>query len=159
LPELGTGPTGVTNSSVTANVTARGGGSTALRVTNPYCRIAEPYRTEFKGLATYTIPKVDVLGGTWINIPGDSLAANFVATNAYIAAGPQPSVRSLEDLKRDGEPDPPATLYSDRRNNIDFRIADHRATDASLIGVDIYNLTNTDVATDSTRHVADYARG
>ena len=36
LPELGTGPTGVTNSSVTANVTALGGGSTALRVTNPY---------------------------------------------------------------------------------------------------------------------------
>ena len=151
LPELGTGPTGVTNSSVTANVTALGGGSTALRVTNPFCRIAEPYRTEFKGLATYTIPKVDVLlSGTWISIPGESLAANFVATNAYIAAGPQPLGRNLSGASNvTVNLIPPSTFYSDRRNNIDFRVAKiiRYGRTRTLVGVDVYNLTNTDVAT------------
>jgi hypothetical protein len=73
-----------------------GDGQNALRVTNPYCRIAEPYRTDFRGLATYIVPKVDVqVAATWTSIPGDSLAANFVATNAWIAAGPQPLGRNL----------------------------------------------------------------
>src|SRR6185436_4731402 len=29
-------------------------------LTNPYCRVAEPYRTSATGLATYTVPKVDI---------------------------------------------------------------------------------------------------
>ena len=47
------------------------GRGTALGVMNPYCRIEEPYRTDFRGLATYTIPKVDVqVSGTWTSAPG-----------------------------------------------------------------------------------------
>ena len=44
---------------------------------------------------------------------------------------------------------PPATLFSDRRNNIDFRVAKilRFGRTRSQVGVDIYNLTNTDVAT------------
>ena len=58
LPELGSNDTGLaTNSSVTANVNALGGGPFALSVRNPYCRIAEPYRTDFRGLASYTGPE------------------------------------------------------------------------------------------------------
>src|SRR6185436_12105596 len=72
LPELGAGPTGVTNSSVTANVNALGGGPFALGVNNPYCRIAEPYRTDLRGLASYMVPKVGVqVAATWASIPGD----------------------------------------------------------------------------------------
>ena len=96
LPELGAGPTGITNSSVTANVNALGGGPYALSVTNPYCRIEEPYRTDFRGLVSYIVPKVDVqLSATWASIPGDSLRADFNVTNAWIAAGPQPLGRPL----------------------------------------------------------------
>ena len=107
--------------------------------------------TQFKGLATYTIPKIDVqISGTWASVPGDSLAANFVADNAWIAKGPQPLGRNLS-----GAPNvtvnliPPATLFSDRRNNIDFRVAKilRFGRTRSQVGVDIYNLTNTDVAT------------
>ena len=84
-----------TNSSVTANVNALGGGPFALSVNNPYCRIAEPYRTDFRGLASYIVPKVDVqLAATWASIPGDSLRADYIATNAWIAAGPQPLGRT-----------------------------------------------------------------
>ena len=62
LPELGTGPipgpTGfATNSSVTANVNALGGGAYSLSPNNPYCRIEEPYRTDFRGLASYIVPE------------------------------------------------------------------------------------------------------
>ena len=146
MPELGAGPTGVTNNSVT------GDGQNALRVTNPYCRIAEPYRTDFRGLATYIVPKVDVqVAATWTSIPGDSLAANFVATNAWIAAGPQPLGRNLSGAANvTVNLIPPHTFYADRRNNIDLRAAKilrYRGT-RTQIGVDIYNLMNTDVVED-----------
>ena len=106
LPELGAGPTGTFNQSVTAtvNVTTAVG---SLSVTNPYCRLAEPFRTDFRGLATYTIPKVDVqVSGTWASIPGGPLAANFVANNAWIAARPAAArPASLRGRQRHGEPD------------------------------------------------------
>jgi hypothetical protein len=150
LPELGTGPTGQANSSVTANVlvtTQRG----ALSVTNPHCRYSEPYRTDFRGLAAYTIPRADVqLALTWMSVPGEYLEANFVADNAWIAAGPQPLGRPLTganvvtvNLIQ------PYTMFADRRNNMDFRVAKifRYGGTRALIGVDIYNLMNVDVVT------------
>ena len=43
----------------------------------------------------------------------------------------------------------PFTLFADRRNNIDFRVAKilRYGRTRTLIGVDVYNLTNTDVVT------------
>ena len=150
LPELGTGPTGTPNQSVTANVqvtTAAG----SLSVTNPYCRIAESFRTDFRGLATYTIPKVDVqVSGTWASIPGASLSANFVATNAWIAAGPQPLGRNLSGAANvTVNLIEPFTIFADRRNNIDFRVAKilRYGRTRTQVGLDLYNLTNTDVVT------------
>jgi hypothetical protein len=151
LPELGTGPTGLANSSLTANVTAGAAAGRALSVTNPYCRIEETYKTQFKGLATYTIPKVDVqVSGTWASIPGDDLAANFVADNAWIAKGPQPLGRNLSGASNvTVNLITPQTLFAPRRNNIDFRVAKilRFGRTRTQVGVDIYNLTNTDVAT------------
>jgi hypothetical protein len=151
LPELGTGPTGVTNSSVTANVTALGGGVFSAAVNNPYCRIAEPYRTDFRGLATYTVPKVDVqLAATWASIPGESLRADYIATNAVIAAGPQPLGRPLTGAATVSvNLIPPATMWGARRNNVDLRIAKvlrYGGTRAQ-VGVDVYNLMNADTVT------------
>ncbi len=155
LPELGTGTiTGAagtfTNSSVTANVNALGGGAYALSVTNPYCRIAEPYRTDFRGLATYTIPKVDVqVSGTWASIPGDSLRADYTVTNAVIAAGPQPLGRLLTGAPPVVNLIAPATLWGERNNNIDLRIAKllRYGGTRTQVGVDIFNLMNADTVT------------
>jgi hypothetical protein len=151
LPEVGRGPSGLTNSSVTANVTALGGGNTALGVNNSHCHIEEPYRTDFRGLATYTVPRVDVqVAATWRSIPGDSLAANFVANNAWIAAGPQPLGRPLTgssvitvNLIR------PGTVFAPRQNFVDLRIAKivRYAGMRTQIGVDVYNLMNSDTPT------------
>ena len=155
LPELGTGPipgpTGfATNSSVTANVTALGGGAYSLSPNNPYCRIEEPYRTDFRGLASYIVPKIDVqLAATWASIPGDSLRADFTVTNAWIAAGPQPLGRPLTGALNQVNLIAPATLWGERRNNIDMRIAKilRFGGTRAQVGVDIYNLLNADTVT------------
>jgi hypothetical protein len=141
VPEQGQGTRGATTS-----VTAAAGSPV-----NPYCREVEPYLTSIRGLATYTIPKIGVqVSGTWRNDPGDSLAANFVVNNAWIAAGPQPLGRSLSGSGNvTVNLIEPNTLYSDRRNNIDLRIAKivRYGRTRTQIGLDVYNLTNTDVVT------------
>jgi hypothetical protein len=151
LPELGAGPTGITNSSVTANVNALGGGPYALSVINPYCRIEEPYRTDFRGLVSYIVPKVDVqLSATWASIPGDSLRADFNVTNAWIASGPQPLGRPLTGASviRVNLVEP-ATLWGERQNNVDMRIAKifRFGTTRTQVGVDIFNVLNADTVT------------
>ena len=46
----------------------------------------EPFRTQVNGLASYTIPKVDVqVSGTFQSRPGGSLAANWVVPSAVVA--------------------------------------------------------------------------
>ena len=71
-------------------------GGLLTSATNPYCRVVEPYRTSATGLATYMVPKVGVqVSATWQSNPGPDIAANYVASNAVIAAGPQPLGRNL----------------------------------------------------------------
>src|SRR5262245_12264011 len=152
LPELGSNDTGLaTNSSVTANVNALGGGPFALSVRNPYCRIAEPYRTDFRGLASYIVPKVDVqVSATWASIPGDSLRADYVASNTDIANGPQPLGRPLSGAATVSvNLIAPATMWGARLNNVDMRIAKilRFGTMRAQVGVDIYNLLNADTVT------------
>ncbi|MEP7304889.1 MAG: carboxypeptidase-like regulatory domain-containing protein [Acidobacteriota bacterium] len=124
-------------------------GGLLTSATNPYCRVVEPYRTSATGLATYMVPKVGVqVSATWQSNPGPDIAANYVASNAVIAAGPQPLGRNLSgganvtvNLIQ------PGTLYGPRRNNLDLRLSkvlkfgSKRAT----ISIDGYNLTNSDV--------------
>jgi hypothetical protein len=137
-PEQGQGTRGAT--------TSIAGGSP----TNPWCRVEEPYRTDIRGLATYTIPRVDVqVSGTWRNDAGSELAANYTVTSA-IANGPnQPLGRNLSAGNVTVNLVEPGTLYADRRNNIDLRVAKifRYGRTRTQVGVDVYNLTNTDVVT------------
>ena len=87
---------------------------------------------------------------TWISVPGEYLEANFVADNAWIAAGPQPLGRPLSGANVvTVNLIPPYTMFADRRNNMDFRVAKifRYGGTRALIGVDIYNLMNVDVVT------------
>jgi hypothetical protein len=150
LPELGAGPTGATNSSVTANVNALGGGPFALSVNNPYCRIEEPYRTDFRGLVSYFVPKVDVqLAATFASIPGDALRADYTLTAADNAAIAAQIGRPLTGALNQVNLIAPATQYGERRNNVDMRIAKvlRFGTSRTQVGVDIYNLLNADTIT------------
>lgn len=137
VPEQGAGPTGAANTSIA-------GGS----VTNPYCRVEEPYLTQFKGLATYTIPRVNVqVSGTWASTPGDSLAANYTVTSAIARQGTLG--RDLSSGNVTVNLIAPNTIFAPRQNNIDFRVAKilRYGRTRTQVGVDIYNLTNTDVVT------------
>jgi hypothetical protein len=148
LPELGAGVTGASNSSIAGNTAGNGLGTQS--VTNPYCRTVEPYRTSITGLATYTIPKVDLqVSAALISNPGPELAANYVVSNAVIAAGPHPLGRPLSGGAANVTVNliAPGTLYGTRRSTLDFRVAKivrYRRT-RTQFGIDVYNLTNTDV--------------
>jgi hypothetical protein len=135
LPEQGTGPNG-------ANTSIAGG-----TLTNPYCKVVEPYQTDIRGLATYTIPVVGVqVSGTWSSVPGPQLAANYTVTSAIAS----PSLgRNLSAGNVSVNLIQPGTFYADRRNNFDFRVAKifRYGRTRSQVGIDIYNATNTDVVT------------
>jgi hypothetical protein len=114
---------------------------------NPYCRVVEPFRTSFRGLATYVVPKIDLnVSMTWRSDAGGDLAANYVVTNAIA----QPSLgRPLSSGNVTVNLIPPATVFGDRVNNLDLRIAKivRFGGTRAQFGVDVYNLTNTDVVT------------
>jgi hypothetical protein len=114
---------------------------------NPYCRVVEPMMTSFRGLAAYLIPKVDVqVSGTWRRDPGDMLAANYVVTSAIA----RPSLgRDLSSGNVTVNLVQPGTLYADSRNNVDVRMAKvlRFGRMRAQVGVDIYNLMNTDAVT------------
>jgi hypothetical protein len=145
VPETYSWPQTVTTQ--TARVTnltspARDGG-----LQSPYCRVVEPFLTSFRGLATYLVPKVDIqVSGTWRSDPGDELRADYVVTNAVAA----PSLgRNLSSGNVTVNLIPPGTLYGNRRNNIDLRVAKifRFGPTRAQLGFDVYNLTNTDAVT------------
>ena len=126
------------------------------------CDITEKWSTSFKGLASYTVPKIDVLvsasmrslettpgGGVATN--GLSLAANYVVPNTVI-------VQSLGRLPANALATGtttvnllnPGQLYTlERINLVDlrfakiFRFGGRRAD----VGIDLYNLFNSNITT------------
>jgi hypothetical protein len=125
-----------------ARVTTSTGG-----LANPYCHVVEPFQTSIRGLATYLVPKIELqVSGTFRSDPGDMLAANYVVTSAIAS----PSLgRSLSSGNVTVNLIEPGTLYANRRNNIDVRIAKilRLAGTRTQVGVDVYNLMNTDAVT------------
>ena len=136
LPEQGTGTRGDTSSIA--------GGSPV----NPWCRTEEPYRTDFRGLASYTIPKIDLqVSGTWRFDAGPELAANYVVTSAVAREGGLG--RDLSAGNVTVNLIEPGTFYADYRPNVDIRVAKifRYGRTRTQVGFDVYNLTNTDVVT------------
>jgi hypothetical protein len=126
------------------------------------CDVTEQWTTSFRGLASYTVPKIDVLvstsmrslstspgGGVATN--GLSLSANYVVPNTVIAqslgrlpANALATGTTTVNLMNPGQ------LYSlSRINLVDMRFAKilrfgSRRTD---VGIDLYNLFNSNVTT------------
>ena len=108
-------------------------------------------RTRFQGLATYTIPRIDVqVSGTFQNLPGVGVNANANVVPAStdlgrsFSAGPFRSINIVEA----GE------LFVERVNQLDFRVSKifrYGATRTS-INFDLYNLFNANsvIAENST---------
>ncbi|MEP7305514.1 MAG: carboxypeptidase regulatory-like domain-containing protein [Acidobacteriota bacterium] len=122
-------------------------GDSVAGLTRPYCRIETPYLTSLRGLATYTVPKLDIqLAATWRSDAGAEIQANETVTSAIASTGPQPLGRNLSSGNVTVNLIPQGTLYGPRINNIDFRVAKvlRFGRTRTQLGVDIYNITNSD---------------
>jgi hypothetical protein len=122
---------------------------------NPYCHQESPFETQFRGLASYTIPRIDVVLSTVYqdknNIGTDqlvSLAANYTLTAADRAAAQAQLGRPLTatgavtvNLLA------PGALYGDRIRQLDISmkkivpVVGRRLT----VGLDVYNVMNNNV--------------
>jgi len=117
------------------------------------CRDADPFQTTIRGLASYTIPRVDVLvSGTFRSQPPLERSANWPVSNAVILAalGRLPPGGNLAGNTSINILDSEHRLFADnRRTQIDmrfakiFRFAGRRAD----VGVDLGNLLNTNYST------------
>ena len=94
-----------------------------VSTTSPYCHVAYGVLTQLRGLASYTIPKVDVqVSGVMQSKPGALLAANYAFPAAEIAAAlgrpvaGNPQNVTINLLQ-------PGSRYGDRINQLDFRAA------------------------------------
>jgi hypothetical protein len=109
-----------------------------------YCRVVTPFLMNYKGMATYTIPRVDVqVSGTYQNLAGAEFAANFNAPNAAVAAGlGRPLSGNAANL-------PvallePATQYGERYTQVDLRVGKLLRVSRArvLVAFDLYNALN-----------------
>ena len=146
-------------------LTFQGGTSTGREVTdrcetvvkidspNPRnCRTVMPFKTTFRGSASYTVPKVDVLVSSIIRLsPAPQLNASYNISNAVVLAqlGHLPSGQLVTGNNGVTLLDP-GQLYADRSHKqVDmrfakvFRVGGKRAD----FGVDLYNLFNVNTPT------------
>jgi hypothetical protein len=111
------------------------------------CAVNYPFLTDIRGLASYTVPRIDVqVATTWQSKPGPELLANWVVPNAVI----QPSLgRPLSGGAANMTVNllNPGQMYGDRINQLDVRFGKILRFGQTRIiaGVDIYNITNSSV--------------
>jgi hypothetical protein len=113
--------------------------------TNPWCNTSTGWVTRYSGLGSYTVPKIDVLlSGTFRSDQGASLAANWAVSNAIVQ---QSLGRPLSNNAANVTVNliEPGTLYGDRVNEFDVRLAKilRFGRTRTNIGFDIYNILNS----------------
>jgi hypothetical protein len=117
------------------------------------CNNVEPWQSTFRGLASYTIPKIDVLlSGTFRSQPENDITATWQVPNSVIAAtlGHLPPGAPAAGTTNITLTDNEHRVYSgERRNQMDMRVAKivrfgRTRTD---VGVDIFNVFNANPAT------------
>ncbi len=118
--------------------------------TNPWCNSSTGLVTRYTGLASYTLPKIDVLfSGTFRSDQGAPLAANWTITNTnpqwasiIQQLGRAPSNSATSVVVNVVEP---GTLYGDRVNEFDIRLAKilKFGRTRTNIGFDLYNILNS----------------
>jgi hypothetical protein len=111
------------------------------------CAVEYPFLTDIRGLASYTVPRIDVQVATaWQSKPGPELVANWAVPNSVI----QPSLgRPLSGGVANVNVNllNPGQIYGDRINQLDLRFGKilRFGRTRTIVGVDIYNITNSSV--------------
>jgi hypothetical protein len=106
------------------------------------CEQNNGWRTSVQGLASYTIPRVDVqISGTFQNLPGGIVSANFntSATSSTLGRGYSLAPFRAYNLLQPGD------MYVERLNQIDLRLSKifAVATTRTAINFDFYNVLNS----------------
>jgi hypothetical protein len=121
---------------------------------NAYCHNISPWQTSFRGLVSYTIPRIDVnLSSVWQDKPNigtdqiASLTANYTPTAADLASAQAQLGRPLNNPAPQVNLLAPGQLYGPRIREIDFSAKKYIPIHGPrlMVGVDIYNLTNNNV--------------
>jgi hypothetical protein len=119
--------------------------TSAVGLQSPYCQASSGFLTQFRSLASYVIPKVDVqVSGVFQSKPGPALLANLVVQPGQFGSTlprnftgvPNVTVNLIE----------PGTLYGNRINQLDLRLAKllRFGGTRTMIGIDLYNALNDD---------------
>jgi hypothetical protein len=128
------------------------------------CVVNNPWQTNVRANASYTIPWVDILAGViYQSRPGSAIAANWQvpfplavwapasaarATSAgFFGTGTAPTTTQTVNLLDNGD------LYGERISLVDltFRKNIRFVGKRASLGVDVYNLFNSDAATAYTQ--------
>ncbi len=138
LPELSTAATG------TSSFGAGLAGS-AVTPVSPYCDVDYGFLTQFRGLSTYLVPRIDVqLSATFQSKPGAMLAANYAAPNAEVAPG---LGRNLSGNAANVTVNlvAPGEMYGNRINQLDVRVAKilRYRRSRTQVALEIYNALNS----------------
>jgi hypothetical protein len=113
--------------------------------TSPYCHVAYGILTQLRGLAAYTIPRIDLqVSGVFQSKPGPALLANYAVPSLVVAQslGRLPSGNVTNVTVNLVEP---GSMYGDRRNELDLRVAKilRFGGTRTTVGADIYNVLNS----------------
>jgi Carboxypeptidase regulatory-like domain len=118
----------------------------AFQTMVPFCDYQEPFRTGVKGTGSYIIPKVDVqIGGTFSSLPGVPLQANVIVPSAVVSQTlGRPLASNLANITVNMLE--PATVFGDRANDLDLRVAKLFRFSGSRANVafDVVNVFNSD---------------
>jgi hypothetical protein len=113
-----------------------------------YCHIESGFLTQFRGLSSYQVPKVDVeVSATFQSKPGAMLAANYnlpAATSAgFLGRAPSGGVANVTVNMV-----APGSLYGDRVNQLDLRFSKilRFGGTRTKISLDLYNSLNANPA-------------
>ena len=112
----------------------------------PFCRQTTPMLYQWKGLATYTIPKIDLLvSGTFQNNPGPQLSATLVVPGGAGTPVAQQLGHNLSTGTATVDILSPGSSYGERLNQVDLRFAKVLRFSSArrvIASVDLYNALN-----------------
>jgi hypothetical protein len=123
------------------------------QIPQSFCHRESGWQTNFKGLASYNVPKIDVLlsgtfhslpypGGNFPSVTSQSLGATAFLLSGETSLGRPFSAASpvqFFDIVK------PGTVYGDRLNGVDLRFGKilKYGRSKTLVAVDIFNVTNS----------------
>jgi hypothetical protein len=129
------------------------------------CAVSEDWLTSWRGLASYTVPRVDVLvsgtfrstpgvapGGNSVASNGNSLAANYNVTNAILQPQTGRSLRSGV-TQQTVNLLPQGHFFPDRLNSLDLRFGKYLrfGRTRTNVAIDLYNVLNSNTGTAYTQ--------